>query len=84
VSSAMCRMVAGSWTAAGASFKSPNSCCSRPAGTICNWEDWPTSVLRISAKFVLSQSSDGSPEPFRKGRMASETGAASHLKVGER
>src|SRR6202050_1237827 len=34
--------------------------------------DWPTSVLSISAMLDQSQSSDGSPEALRKGRMASD------------
>src|ERR1700674_2849707 len=35
-------------------------------------EDWPTSVLSMSARLGPSQSSEESPEAFRRGRMARE------------
>src|SRR6267143_2711414 len=36
------------------------------------WADWPTSVLSMSARLGPSQSSEVSPDAFRKGRMARE------------
>src|ERR1700731_3138066 len=71
--SATRRIIAGSRTVPEEIRRSVNIWCTLVGLTVRNWADWPTSVLSMSARLDPSQSTLGSPEALRKGKIANET-----------
>src|SRR5215471_2389162 len=57
----------------GVTCRSCSSWPTRSEETVRRAPDWPTSVARVSARYDPTQSSEGSPEALRKGRIASDT-----------
>src|SRR5580700_4383485 len=74
--SARRRSVSGSKSALGGTRRSFRIWKRRSEGTVCNFADWPTSVLRILARLLPIQSRDGSFEVLRNGRIARERACA--------
>src|SRR5882762_8147111 len=69
-------IVLGSIDVPGATRRAERIWCSRSGETVRKWADWPTSVLNMSARLEPSQSTLGSPEALRNGRIARERAGA--------
>ena len=83
LNSASRRKVAGSMEALGATRRSDSTWCSRSWETARKRVDWPTSVLNISARLGPNQSTLGSPEALRKGKIANDSAGPDTVFFGD-